>query len=711
MWVRRGAGILVLVVSVAYPLQARAQVPAGPEFRVNTYTTYSQEPGQVAMDGSGNFVVTWASRRGPVDIDVLAQRFGASGAPVGAEFRVNTVTSGFQYDPRLAMNATGGFVVVWSRAYYGVSGSEIRGRRFDAAGLPSGAEFRVNTYTSQYPRDPVVAAGPLGAFVVSWTSPGQGAALLDVFAQRFDGGGAKVGAELRVNSFTTGYQTSPAVAFGAAGSFVVAWESFNQDASSSGVVARRFDAAGAPLGGEFLVNTYTTGGQYNVSVAASPAGDFVVSWTSRGQDGGAYDNGVFAQRYDAAASRLGGEFRVNTYTPSDQSQPAVAVDAAGGFVVAWQSAGQDGQYYGVFGQRFDAAGTPRGAEFRVNATTTNSQMFSSAAADAGGNFVVAWRSSLQDGSGEGVFAQRFGGLAPVALAVDAPANGVWEPGEFVEMKPSWRNVNGAAQAFGGRLANITGPAGATYGIGDNSASYGTVANGGSAPCTDCYVVLVNDPSPRPVLHWDASAVETITPDAHGQTQRWALHIGRSFTDVPIASPFYKFIETLLHNGVTGGCTAATYCPATPTTRDQMAVFVLVAKEGAGYAPPACTTPVFGDVPASNPFCRFIEELARRNVVGGCGGGNYCPGSPVTREQMAIFTLRTLDPALDPPACGTPVFADVPASSPFCRWIEELARRNVVTGCGGGNYCPTASVTREQMGVFISATFGLTLYGL
>jgi hypothetical protein len=78
--------------------------------------------------------------------------------------------------------------------------------------------------------------------------------------------------------------------------------------------------------------------------------------------------------------------------------------------------------------------------------------------------------------------------------------------------------------------------------------------------------------------------------------------------------------------------------------------------------------------------------------------------------MAVFVLRTLDPALSPPVCGTPMFADVPASSPFCKWIEELARRGVVTGCGNGNYCPSAAVTREQMGVFISATFGLTLYG-
>jgi hypothetical protein len=141
----------------------------------------------------------------------------------------------------------------------------------------------------------------------------------------------------------------------------------------------------------------------------------------------------------------------------------------------------------------------------------------------------------------------------------------------------------------------------------------------------------------------------------------------------------------------------------------MSVFVLVAKEGTGYVPPACATPVFADVPASSPFCRWIEELARRAVVGGCGAGNYCPSSAVTREQMAVFVLRTLDPALSPPAC-VGAYNDVPVSSAFCRWIEELTRRGVVTGCGGGNYCPIAPVTREQMGVFIGVTFGLTLYG-
>jgi hypothetical protein len=218
---------------------------------------------------------------------------------------------------------------------------------------------------------------------------------------------------------------------------------------------------------------------------------------------------------------------------------------------------------------------------------------------------------------------------------------------------------------------------------------------------------------RPSLHWDSQFTETLNPS--NITYDWVLHVGNSFSDVPTTgNPFYRFIETLLHNQVTGGCGATTYCPGASTTREQMAVFVLIAREGAGYTPPACVPPnLFADVPATSPFCRFIEELANRQVVTGCGPNLYCPTDSVTREQMAVFVLRTLDPTLNPPPCvaGSEQFADVPSTSPFCRFIEELANRAIVTGCGGGNYCPTDPVTREQMGVFLTATFGLTLYGI
>jgi hypothetical protein len=303
-------------------------------------------------------------------------------------------------------------------------------------------------------------------------------------------------------------------------------------------------------------------------------------------------------------------------------------------------------------------------------------------------------------------------VAPFALALDTAGNAVLEPNETAIMAPTWRNTGVAPVTLTGATSGFTGPVGAVYTNPDSVASYGTIgvaANGTCATGGNCYSVLATAAT-RPITHWDTTILETVTPTA--TTKSWTLHVGASFTDVPTSNGFYRFVETILHKGVTGGCTATTYCPSASTTREQMAVFVLVSREGPGYSPAACgATPIFPDVPPSSPFCRWIEELARRGVVSGCGGGAYCPSAPVTREQMAVFVLRTVDPSLNPLACGIPVFSDVPAASPFCRWIEELVRRGVVTGCGGGNYCPAANVSREQMAVFVAVTFGLTLYGL
>src|SRR5262249_19884968 len=163
-----------------------------------------------------------------------------------------------------------------------------------------------------------------------------------VYAKRYSAAGVELpppsgmplglGNEFRVNSYTTGFQNSPSVATSAAGNFVVAWVSIYQDGSSNGVFAQRYSSAGQPLGPEFRVNTYTTNDQWNASVAMDAAGDFVVAWRSGLQDGSG--DGVYGQRYSATGVAQGGEFRVNTYTTSDQGFPSVAIDAAGDFAVA-----------------------------------------------------------------------------------------------------------------------------------------------------------------------------------------------------------------------------------------------------------------------------------------------------------------------------------------------------------------------------------------
>ncbi len=299
---------------------------------------------------------------------------------------------------------------------------------------------------------------------------------------------------------------------------------------------------------------------------------------------------------------------------------------------------------------------------------------------------------------------------PTGAQVDAGVNGVWEPGETVAFAPSYENYCAASLDLTGTASNLGGPAGAVYGIVDASASYGVVSQGVPASCLDtgnCYAVTVDDPVARPAAHWDATLDETLS---NGRPARWTLHLGRSFADTPGPNAFYPFIENIFHNGVTGGCGGGNFCPAVAVARRQMAVFVLKAREGDTFAPPAASG-VFADVPAGDPFAPWIEELYRRGVVDACGAGPiYCPNAPVLREQMAVFLLKTLlGSAYAPPAC-VGVFADTPCSNPFAPWVEDLVRRSIAAGCGAGNFCPGSSATRGQMAVFLVKTFGLRLYG-
>jgi len=148
-----------------------------------------------------------------------------------------------------------------------------------------------------------------------------------------------------------------------------------------------------------------------------------------------------------------------------------------------------------------------------------------------------------------------------------------------------------------------------------------------------------------------------------------------------------------------------YCPLDPVERQQMAVFLLKAVHGSSYSPPTCKG-VFTDVPCPSTFANWIEELSNEGITGGCATGTFCPSNPVTRDQMAAFLLKAEHGSgYAPPACTSSPFADVPCASAFAAWIQQLVAEAVTAGCGNGNYCPSNPVTREQMAVFMDKTFG------
>ena len=327
-------------------------------------------------------------------------------APSGAEFQVNSYTSAEQTIASVASDASGNFVVVWGSYGQDGSGRGIFGRRFNAANVPQGAEFRVNSYTTNFQSFPRVALDANGNVVVVWEN-GQDGSSSGISGQRYNALGVAQGGEFQVNSYTTNRQANPRVSSDPGGNFVVVWASGGgQDGSLYGVFGQRFDAAGSPQGTEFRVNTYTSGNQYVNGVASDASGNFVVVWQSNAQDGS--NQGIFGRRFDASGTPQASEFRVNTYTTLNQQYAAVTSDSSGNFVVVWSSALQDGDSFGVFGQRFDGSGVAQGSEFRVNSYTTGAQYGPSIASTADGSFVVVWTSNVQDGSAAGIFGRRFG---------------------------------------------------------------------------------------------------------------------------------------------------------------------------------------------------------------------------------------------------------------------------------------------------------------
>ncbi len=181
----------------------------------------------------------------------------------------------------------------------------------------------------------------------------------------------------------------------------------------------------------------------------------------------------------------------------------------------------------------------------------------------------------------------------------------------------------------------------------------------------------------------------------------------NFLDVPGNDQFYTNVTTLVRNAITVGIGGGNYGGLQNTLRQQMAVFLLKARYGICYTPPPCTIQVFPDVPCASGFSPWINELVAEGITGGCGGGMYCPSNPVNRQQMAVFLLKTFEGgSYIPPACSVATFTDVPCGGTFAPWIYELVARNVTAGCGGGNYCPLTNANRGQMATFLVKTFGL-----
>jgi hypothetical protein len=400
--------LLATVALLALAALAAAQSPIGPSFQVNEITAGKQgywHGPNVAADAAGNFVVIWETRY-EYPNTISARRFDASGAALGPELAI--ATEGSSQSPAVASDPTGNFVVVWEDDATALGDDDgIVARRYDSAGAPLGPEFLVNTYTTGFQSNPKVASDAAGNFVVVWHQYDfYGYGLIS--GQRFDSSGAPLGSEFQVNSYTTGtigYGLTIAedadgieVAAGPAGNFMVAWSHYdNRDGDANGIFARAFDSSGAPIGPDFQVNEYTTYEQQNPDVVADGAGNFVVVWGGFGVGGG----GVNARRFASTGAPVGGEFNVSSafYLATVNA----SAGPTGDFVVVWSD------YYTTHGRQFDSSGGALAPDFTIAPLTYPyyDTLFAAVATQPAGDFVVVWQERYRDGDSDGIFAQRF----------------------------------------------------------------------------------------------------------------------------------------------------------------------------------------------------------------------------------------------------------------------------------------------------------------
>ena len=386
---------------------------AGAEFQVNTYTSGAQGDPAITNLSNGGFVVTWTneSNQDGSGYGVFGQMYDASGNTVGAEFQVNTYTSNNQRHPDISGLSDGGFVVTWHSRHQDGDDQGIFGQKFDASGNKAGSEFQVNTHTTSFQQYSAVTSLTDGGFVVTWhDDSGHDGNGYGVFGQKYTSSGSASGSQFQINSTTVSTQAYPSITSLTDGGFIATWTDYSgEDGSAKGIFGQRYDASGNAVASEFQINTQTSGDQSWSDIKSLPNGGFVVTWT--GQD--ASGNGIYAQRYSASGDKDGSEFRVNTYQNGNEMHSEAAALTDGGYVVIWYSdTHPDDTNYGVHGQRFDASGAAVGSQFLVNTDISNAQQYPEIAPLADSGFVVTWQSYLQDGSHYGIYAQRFASPTP-----------------------------------------------------------------------------------------------------------------------------------------------------------------------------------------------------------------------------------------------------------------------------------------------------------
>ena len=398
----RTLGLSLVFALLLMNTPTQSSLPVGSELEIITgEKSWIRNP-DVGMAASGGFFVVWMGE----NFNVFGRRFDHWGVPYGSEFQINTTTQNNTQYPRIAMNSAGSSVVVWT------SSNRVMGQRFDHLGNAVGLEFEAYADSSHMQYSPSVSMDLVGNFAIAWVCQYTGwpQYYTTILCRRFDASAVPVGSHFEVNDVgLSSTEDRCELSMNDSGEFIIVWE------SSLGRQFQRYNSSGIPVGVNVQMDTDMLG--TGPTVAMNNAGDFVIAWITRHDDGS--ERGIAAQRYGSTGAEISSDFQVNTYTYLNQEYPTVAMDNEGNFSVVWQSQQEDTintwDSMGIYGQQYDAAGGMIGSEMHVNTHEDGRQDTPRIAMIDGNKFVVVWDSGPMSGTEHaGIYAQLY---SPDATAI------------------------------------------------------------------------------------------------------------------------------------------------------------------------------------------------------------------------------------------------------------------------------------------------------
>lgn len=329
------------------------------DFQINENTDDSNQTRPfIASDGKTNFVAVWQDRRNG-NWDIYGQLYDANGIAQGYNFKVtDDVNDRDQLSPAIAMDDGGNFVVVWrddgDHSFYG--------QRYSNNATQIGDNFKISEMpVPSYENHPAIGMGKDGSFVVAWHDNYE-----RLYCQRYDTHGVKLGSNSLVDGAGRN-QFYPAIAIDENGYFILVWGDRRSIYGDTDVYLQRFDLDGIKVGSSIKVNEASRFYQSDPRIDIDTHGNFVVAWEDARNE---YDRSadIYGQRFNSGCNPIGINFKVNDNVDNSyQASAAIAIDKnSGDFLVVWTDYRNGSSNSDVYGQFFSSDGQTVETNFRIN---------------------------------------------------------------------------------------------------------------------------------------------------------------------------------------------------------------------------------------------------------------------------------------------------------------------------------------------------------